>query len=458
MKYQDLLTSLPRFGFDSAGLRVEAFRTDGTFNYLANLNHYGQTWAAALRMPAIGADPASFLSDKMSMIETTEFLHHLLNRGVKLDDSTTLHFTGQSVLVSSDSVQRFLQHQLALPALQMTDRILNREQTLKGQAVNDLPDDIAHHITSYQGPFLFSVGAPAWETLEEFPHLVDKVACALATLHALSGRGHRISDPVALDVLRTVESALHKDASSWQPAPNSSEGRGLAKSLRRWNVNDDHKRRTLVTRERFLRSDAGRTVCRQAFNTALPDSSSTASSLHCFSHGDAHGGNFVTVQYEYILDQTDVVVDRVFLNDIFQQRPDIHKVAVTILDDTIALDSVDAVSDPTCIAVRNPHFEVHPIDLDTATVSSPGRDTLHLYDAIVFSLSTSNILRLHGNEALATDTLSCYLAALDHRLGHRRRSIHIALSNDQPRQSDHGGGCLVQHLLKHRKSYKLKGF
>src|SRR6185503_11257266 len=157
-------------GMTRQGLRAESFRTDGTSNYVVNLNYRGQTWAAALRLPAKGATTDQFLKEKLRALEASHYLVECLRGGKDIGFNCTLKFEGTSCLVDPTSVQEYLFTQTKQEPLLLVDRITNQTKRIQGISYPDcLDEDTRDYIPNYSGPFYLSRGAPATETLENYP-------------------------------------------------------------------------------------------------------------------------------------------------------------------------------------------------------------------------------------------------------------------------------------------------
>lgn len=406
---------IAKIGLNKSGLRVEGFRTDGTSNYLANLNCQGQTWAAVVRLPAKGADLQEFLGEKRQALVAVEYLVEVLRDGIDVGFDCVLKFDGVSCLVENASTQAFLRYQAEAPPISLVDNIDQRQKEIQGfRYPQGLPDDTRDYILRYSGPFYLSRGAPAWETLEEYPEFEEPVAHALALLHLATGSGVLVSYDSALRVLREIEADLLKGVEGWSPEDGSKEQLALAKALKKWKAADDADRLAIVRRERFLRTSRGKDVYRTAFERAVGRQKLPDHPMSSFCHGDCHGGNFILVRYHYVLNHPEVMVDRIFLNEIFANDQSLFEVAITI-DEKNAQIIHSAPSDKNRSAIlarRCVHHEIHPVDLDNGTGTTEGTKVLHLYDALSYSLSMSNITRLWGAHVDAAQVLSHYYDGL----------------------------------------------
>ena len=402
-------------GLGTRGLKLEGFRTDGTSNYLANLNYHGQTWAAALRMPASGASLDEFLEEKLQALEAVTYLIQRFKKGLDVGFNCVLKFGGVSTLVESGSTQAFLRRQHRDEPLLLLDRVGAREKRIEGlKYPESLSADAAQYITSYAGPFYISRGAPAWETLEEYPELEEAAAHALAILHLRTGSGDPFPQKQALSALEVLKTEIIRQADAWTPAEDSKESAALAKSIKKWAGAGDKYRSQIIKRERFLRTSAGRAVYRGLFDdhfSALVD----RGHLHAFCHGDSHGGNYIVVRYQYQFAGRDTLIDRVFLNQIFEHDPTLHAVRVTLDEShaTVTFDRHLGGADASdLVAIRRLHHEIHPIDLDSGTGTTEETKTLHLYDALVFSISLEHITTLFATTVPAEQVLLHYYDGL----------------------------------------------
>jgi hypothetical protein len=398
---------------DLRSLRVENFRTDGTSNYLANLNCRGQTWAAALRFPALGATVTDFLADKERALVAVEYLLSVLSKPISVGNDVRLVFSGASSLVEGLSVQNFLREQVALAPIRLIDQVNGREGEVRGfDYPQALAAEIRDYAASYTEPFYLSRGAPAWETLEEFPSLSPEVAKALGILHRITGAGEPMPFEIAAGILQQLRKQVLEEADAWVPAPGSKEERGLAKSRAKWNKEEDSGRELLIRRERFIRSEAGRLAYKGAWRR-FSSAHIGDQTLRSFSHGDPHGGNFVIVRYGYSFDG-DVLVDRVFLNEVFRLAPEVKAVAIDIEagGSTISHRLPSEDKKPTVTAIRCPRYEIHMIDLDNGQGATEGTKEVHLVDALLFALSIENLTALFDVPLEAREALRFYYEGL----------------------------------------------
>ena len=394
-------------GLSANGLSLEGFRTDGTSNYLANLNFRGQTWAAALRMPAAGALIEEFVADKLKALLVVDYLIPILSAGIDVGSDCQLRFCGLSCLLDGLSTQEQLREITFCPTVRLVDMIGDRVRELTHfDYPHALPDDTRAYVESYQGPFYLSRGAPAWETLEEYIDLEESVSHALATLHRMTGIGRPAPFSDAQQLLNTIESSFRAAAEAWTPIPNSKEERALNKARLRWETANDERRERLIKSERFLRSSAGRTCLNTELVKALNANHRLQNSLRSFIHGDCHAGNFILVRYRYQLDRPEVIVDRVFLNEIFEASPNINEIAVSIDDDTheIAYTQPVVHAKESARARRHTHHEIHLVDLDSGHGITEDTKQNYLFDIISYCISVSNISELHS-EPIPSDTV-----------------------------------------------------
>ncbi len=407
--------AIARIGLEMPGLRVEGFRTDGTSNYLANLNFRGQTWAAALRLPAKGADISEFVSEKERALVAVEYLLNVLGRGIQVNSNCVFTFGGVSCLVDGKSVQEFLGYQNRSEPLTLIDNIKDRKKQITGVAYPEsVSEDVRGYVQNYVGPFYLSRGAPAWETLEEYPNLERSVAYAIAALHLLTGKGMPVPFKTAQAILAETQIAVQQACDQWVPAANSKEEAALMKSLRKWNPNQDSERIAFIRRERFMRTSTGKSACRDIFKEAVRRQRLPKDALKSFCHGDCHGGNFIIVRYMYTLTDPKVLLDRVFLNEIFEADPHIESVGVTVDERNERI--VYGVPEPgnaTFTAHRKLHHEIHIIDLDAGQGTDQNTKQLHLYDAVVYAMSLENLTRLFAHPIPAREVLGHYYEGLE---------------------------------------------
>src|SRR6266851_5499148 len=114
---------IAKIDLSKSGLRVEGFRTDGTSNYLANLNYQGQTWAAVVRLPAMGADVHEFVQEKRQALVAVDYLVDVLRKGIDVGFDCVLKFGGVSCLLENSSTQHFLRYQADAPPILLIDTI-----------------------------------------------------------------------------------------------------------------------------------------------------------------------------------------------------------------------------------------------------------------------------------------------------------------------------------------------
>ncbi len=402
-------------GLTISDLRVEGFRTDGTTNYLANLNYCGQTWAAALRLPAMGGNVEEFLSDKKSALQVVDYLSSILKNGVDVGFDCVLKFDGMSYLVEGRSAQNFLRRQAHENPLRLIDSIGNREKKIEGFHYPDaLDNNIKKYISNYIYPFYLSRGAPAWETLEEYPELEEPVAHALAILHLLTGKGMPIPYEIALNILSEIEPKIHQGADGWSPIAGSKEALALEKSITKWKGDQNPERAMLIRRERFMRAAIGRKLYHNALEYALARHTFPHSPLKSFFHGDAHGGNFILVRYQYILNRPGVLLDRVFLNEIFEKEPALSEIAISIDEKNTSIihDMPYAIAHPSLVATKKFYHEIHPIDLDDSQGITKDTKVIHLYDALFYAISLENLTSLFSSRLNSTDILKHYYDGL----------------------------------------------
>lgn len=402
-------------GLDTSGLRVEGFRTDGTSNYLANLNFRGQTWAAALRLPAKGSDVREFVSEKNRALVAVQYLLTVLGQGIEIAPDCILMFGGISCLVDGTSVQEFLVRQSSSTPLTLIDKIHGRTKVIAAAAYPScLAESIRNYVQKYREPFYLSRGAPAWETLEECPQFERIVAQAVAALHLLTGRGTPVPFAAAQAILAEMKARVQQAATEWIPESQSKEETALIKSLSKWNAGKDIRRNECVRRERFLRTAVGNATCRRIFDNIVRRQTVSENALKSFCHGDCHGGNFIIVRYLYTLSKSEALVDRVFLNDIFEADTRITKVDIMLDEQNQCIEyGVAEQRRAALTAFRNLRQEIHIIDLDAGSGAEGEAKILHLYDAIVYAMSLENLTYLFAHPIPANEILSHYYEGLE---------------------------------------------
>lgn len=407
--------AVTHIGLDARNLRLEGFRTDGTSNYLANLNYRGQTWAAALRMPARGAHIEEFVAEKTNALQAVSYLLQQIGDGIPVGLDCALKFAGVSTLVDSASTQDYLRQQHSAFALRLVDKIGGREKRVQGLEYPELlGEDAKEYVATYGGPFYISRGAPAWETLEDYPDLECHAAHALAALHLRTGSGSSVPRSSAVDALEKVQEKLLQEADKWVPSEGSKEANALAKALTKWRGSGDAQRSRMIKRERYIRTAAGRKTYTDLFKTCLSAYIGNEW-LRSFSHGDSHGGNYIIVRYQYVLSAEDMLIDRVFLNEIFEADPSLLQVYVAIDEANGQMTFSRASPESGCphlIATRSLHHEIHPIDLDAGQGISDETKVLHLFDALLFSISLQNLTTLFASAVSAKDILMHYYDGL----------------------------------------------
>lgn len=409
---------IAKIGMSTERLKVEDFRTDGTSNYVANLNYHGQTWAAALRLPARGASLEEFLVEKDRALHAVEYLISVLRGGIDVGFDCTLKFGGVSCLVESSSSQNYLRFQAAEKPLLLVDRINHREKKIQGFNYPDaLADDARQYVSNYAGPFYLSRGAPAWETLEDYPELEEPVAHSLAVLHLVTGQGAPIPFDTAVGILSEVEPAMHEGAERWLPIEGSKEAQALTKSLKKWKANDDLDRIRLIRQERFMRTSAGQKLFQSTLNNSIEQHVLPDRPLKSFCHGDCHGGNFILVRYQYVLNRPEVLLDRVFLNEIFEQDEKLDEVAITIDQGSSSIiHDLSTKAPPVLVASRKFHHEIHLIDLDSGQGTTEDTKVIHLYDALSYALSLANVTRLFASPIDSREILRHYYDGLESKV------------------------------------------
>jgi hypothetical protein len=403
-----------KIGMKLQGLKCEEFRTDGTFNYVANLNYQGQTWAAALRLPAKGARLEEFLIEKYRALHVVEYLMSVLKDGIGIGFDSSLKFEGVSCLVEGSSAHKYLRSQGSEKPLELIDLINNRKKIIEGiDYPSALADDAKQYVPNYAGPFYLSRGAPARETLEDYPELEEPVAYSLAALHLITGQGTPVPFETARQILDEVAPVVHEGALRYIPIEGSKEERALKKSMNNWKA-DDPERIALVRQERFMRTSTGQELFRSTLHHSLQRHALPDQPLKSFSHGDCHGGNFIIVRYQYILNQGGVLLDREFLNKIFESDQTLSEVAVTIdrQGSYITHARCSSANPSALIARRKFRHDIHLIDLDSGRGTTDDTKVLHLYDTLFYALSLANLTQLFASPVNSREILRHYYDGL----------------------------------------------
>ena len=442
IKFDEGVTQI---GLTVDDLIIEAFNTGGTSNYLANLNYRGQTWAAALRLPAAGSDLNTFIEDKAKSLKAIDYLVSMLSEGIDTGFNCKLRFDGVSCFVDNKTTKEYMHQQSSKKPLELIDNIQGTKSIATSfNYPTDLSEDVRSYIEEYTGPIYLSRGAPANETLEDYPELLEAVAHALAKLHLLTGKGTPVPLNKAIEALSYLDKEIDKEIPNWKPQESSKELRALIKSLAKWWVKDDRLSQLsetqknellnkpdfldnykelltdddiriihLIKKERFIRTSIGRDMINKLLNIFL-DENSIKTMLKSFCHGDAHGGNFILVRFQYRLNKPNLILDREYLNNIFVNNPDIEDIAIVIDKDNgvILHDKIENTDNPTAIATRGLHHEIHLIDLDDVMGIDDETKTCHLLDALTYTLSMVNITSLVSKPVTPETILSYYYNGL----------------------------------------------
>lgn len=397
--------ALSDFGFQDNDLMVEGVSA-GTSNYVLAINNAGQPWSAALRLPAPGADLGEFIRDKSTSLPILDALADLLSVPLEVNDHCSVHFEGTSRWVENRTTRDFLTRQAdrshhILDTRNGTERSKRAVNVLsdrkKGEPIGDLDHE---HIQSFASPFFMSKGAPASETVEDFPDRAPEVAMALALLHARSEPALRAE--ASSDAIARIRKEADIAADRWTPAPNSKEDAGLTRMLNGpWGSDP-----TIAKREAWLRSSGGRQQVRSLTREIV----SARPNEGTFVHGDAHGGNFVIVDYEYDADVS-LPLDREFINSAFRADAGVSELFLVKAENSAVLISASKPAGTAVCLKRRKHFEVHPIDFDDATFGSGDPTFL---DAATLALSSENISKLCGGQVWTTQVIiDSYMDALE---------------------------------------------
>lgn len=344
----------------------------------------------------------AFAQDKQGSMPLLDRLATGLEQGIAVTERCTLRFAGNSRFVDAISIKMFLADQ-AGQQFTIEDTLAGTTKTITGIKYADEPhatdktaQEVLSHAMSYDGPFFLSRGAPASETLEDFPELATEVARALAGLHEAFPQGLVPSSDVAHAALRRAQADLRDAAAVWAPIPMSKEANALGAMLQKpeWAAKPE-----AAAREGLLRSAEGRRVV--VDNTHDVDAAVT----NGFVHGDAHGRNFIIVWFEYHASPSSGQMDRLLLNEVFR-RESRSEVLFYSQSDRAATISASSVPDSSAVT-RKSHVEVHPIDFDDASFT---QQVPQLIDAITIALSAEAIAEAFGTESLrAEQVLDAYL-------------------------------------------------
>lgn len=391
------------------GLRVEAIRTDGTFNYLINLNFSGQTWAAVLRIPSIGANYNEFIEDKLKALRVVDYLKNHIKDGIKIAENIYLKFDGISQLVDGKSTQNFLVKQSNQTPLKILNEIDNKEDLITSYLYPDnLPKDVKEYVSNYQGLFYLSRGAPAWETLEEYTFLFDNVAKSIAKLQKLTGDGTFAPISIAQKILSSIQKNFLYNADEWIPIKNTKEFNAFNKKLAKWSISNDQSNFKYIKRESYLRTSLGKILYNKLFEKELMKNVSLDNHYKCFCHGDCHGGNFIIVKYEYTTLPTNTILNREYINDIFTKHKNLESLGINI-DGGI---NISKSRKSSIIANKYKHYEIHPIDLDQGFGLDRDRKQSHLFDLIFYAISINNLSNIFNLSIKSNDVLEAYYSAL----------------------------------------------
>lgn len=367
------------------------------------LNEAGQTWAGAIRTPALGTNVSRFLSSKHEALEVINPLSDELSSGVEVGPRCALRFSGASCLIEPKSTQLFLAEQVNRSST-VIDELSGQRKTLQAKSIETSvaaseasPESQLLGSELGSTPWFLSRGAPASETLEEFPHLAEDVFASLGVLHrCFPKRTFSAADAVSA-VAEALEEVSTR-ALEWVPETNAGS-KVLDKFVQAWSERPD-----LARCEAFLRSASGREVV-----AGIVDRSQSTDPTEGFVHGDAHAGNFIIVWFEYESSFSDPI-DREFVNSCFERHSEVSTLYYRIDSHSPFTAAVTDIPHPGSMKLRRaPHFEVHPIDLDDAGFTT---HRSQLVDLVALACSASQLSQaILGLPLVVDEVVDCYLSA-----------------------------------------------
>ena len=422
----DFLSSV---GFDKNQTRIEKYRIDGTSNYLVSLNYSGITWAVALRLPAMGKEIALFEKDKLRAVDTANYLVNLFSKGIPVTRGISFCFSGNSALVSYESVQDFFDFQNELSVLTEIDGLTSaaRIKTVRAQIYPDGIDEIKNideekknkvkkYLLEYRGPFFASKGAPASETFDDYFDMVLEGAKVLALLHSKTG----------LDSLLPIERVMHlsfkfnKELDELVNKIDFIEGTSIYESFikhqKKRNPQGDKILSALIKKELLLRTKNGKELLKRIIRQ--DEKQLIGKSQHvCFTHNDPHCENFVIVKQLYrIIQNKHQYMDREFINGIlssldFSQSAQHYSIEYDQKTNSLFYRKcIDADWDKENVNIITPdlQYEVHLIDIDEATGVEPQSRKSYLYDLLIFAFSVQNLSEIKGEKIKYNEVIEKY--------------------------------------------------
>lgn len=389
----DIKQALTQFGYSLKGARIEAVLTQSMNNTLFNVNYNGLTWAAKLLAPPEGSGPEGYLEEKRRTVEVSSYLAERFREGIPMAEDEVFRFDQEAVVVESQSATEFLRTQARMPPFRIIDTISQRRYERAGVEV---PAELL------RGPYLAQKGAPAKETLKDSSMFGGSVLRALCTLHKATGLEGILEERDFARRLASVREKLRVTTDGWNPSAGKPQKK-IAKYEGTFNESGSAAASQAIRREVFLQTDEGDAAYRRALHKAFEDVCSDARYL-AFSHGDAHGENFIIVQYEFEREHGPAIaMDREYLNELFQARPELMSV------------EVDSESEANGLVVREPrsgtggagittlrrrrHREVQVIDVDTGKGLPGEEQEFYGLDLVKCLLSIDNWSIIHGGPA-----------------------------------------------------------
>jgi hypothetical protein len=415
VKYlRSIIECFEELHLDKEQVRIDGFRTDGTSNYLINLNYSGITWAVALRIPAKGVSVEEFLREKRRALEVAQYLARYFSAGIQTSAEHRFVFDGVSYLVDPESAKEFLRKQSTNRGLVQRNLVQPivfgpAEKRIAGKSYPaDVPDSERAYFENYDSPFYLSKGAPAWETGEDFPHLVPELFACLGFLHRQTGCTKPITARVLVPMVEKVCQIVSEEANRWEPTEDSSAWRAFGKLRKKWRVEPGSSRDTILKQEVFIRTGEGNRFFMNALESlAKPH---VLSPGMCFSHGDMHCGNFVCVRYAFEIPNhvVGVPIDRTFVNEIFDRRDGVTRIfAKFSRADNLVTYSLEEEPEAVGLTKRD-RFDIHLIDIDRSAGITPKERVPHIRDLSKLVYSARNILDLAGVETHQPELVERY--------------------------------------------------
>lgn len=394
--------AITSIGMTVDDLRIEEVITSSMNNFVMNVNCNGVVWAVAIRYPR-QMSVSEFIEQKERTARISQYLADEFGAGVELEPGERFVFDGRSYLTDADSTKLFLKSQADSPAIVVNDAIRNERKEIRGGAVEE-------EFLEYNGPFYISRGAPASETLLIDADFAPIMLRGLAAMHARTGASACPSVQDLTEGVTEVAWTLGEAVSAWRPEEGSSPSKRVADYVRRFGDQAEQAAR----RQAFVESADGRetldSLIRQTFSRQCSDERYMS-----FVHGDAHGRNFIVVQFEYeLVGARRIFVDRVFLNELFRARQDLNRATIDLSDESSSMtfrqyQRGDEANELCVSAVRRRHDEVHPIDIDTARGISAGERDCYLLDVATLCISADSWYEMHKSESKRmADLVSLY--------------------------------------------------